>query len=291
MGNLNCMSYNGNGKFEEGSMMIKVKNKRIISKENEIEKNKITFNFLNVFNYLNDIGIRNLTSDNMSIKIKENNSKFTESVSFGQKGTHQCMIYVLNFDDIKTEKYFNNLIQTENVNFSFLSKCIGFITQNENILLVYHLLKTSLYDLIKSNSLDLDNKIIISKTLIKCLKVSHENGLTFLDLNPNTVRFYGSKFILKICGVGKSEDDLIKKKDTRNLGYILLSLFSNDVEINTKALNFDKIDNIYIKAFIIGLCRENPDEIPNSDDIVKVYNILIQSIFENENEKIVLYQI
>ena len=73
-----------------------------------------------------------------------------------------------------------------------------------------------------------------------------------------------------------------KKIDVIIIGNILLQIFSGIIE-NKNINNLELIDNLYIKAFIIGLIREDINEIPNENDIIEKF-YQIKNNLNNTNE-------
>ena len=63
---------------------------------------------------------------------------------------------------------------------------------------------------------------------------------------------------------------------------MLLQIFSGIIE-NKNINNLELIDNLYIKAFIIGLIREDINEIPNENDIIEKF-YQIKNNLNNTNE-------
>ena len=68
------------------------------------------------------------------------------------------------------------------------------------------------------------------------------------------------------------------KKEIKELGQVLLKLFSSNND-------YKNIQNLYIKAFIVGLVREDENELPSIDEIITIYNMLIEKLYESDKEK------
>ena len=50
--------------------------------------------------------------------------------------------------------------------------------------------------------------------------------------------------------------------------------------------NLDYIFNIYIRAFIVGLTRKDISELPSDDNVIEVYNLLIDKLSETNPNSI-----
>ena len=90
---------------------------------------------------------------------------------------------------------------------------------------------------------------------------------------------------MKILGLERFFDENKEEQskiDITIIGKILLQIFSGNSE-NNNINNLDLIDNLYIKAFIIGLIREDLNEIPNEDNIIEIFNIIKNNINHNKD--------
>ena len=90
---------------------------------------------------------------------------------------------------------------------------------------------------------------------------------------------------MKILGLEQFEDKNMEKQkkiDVIIIGNILLQIFSGIIE-NKNINNLELIDNLYIKAFIIGLIREDINEIPKENEIIEKFN-KIKNNLNNTNE-------
>ena len=64
------------------------------------------------------------------------------------------------------------------------------------------------------------------------------------------------------------------------MGFIFLQIFSS------LSGNLDDIFNIYIRAFIVGLTRKDISELPSDDNVIEVYNLLIDKLSETNPNSI-----
>ena len=90
---------------------------------------------------------------------------------------------------------------------------------------------------------------------------------------------------MKILGLVQFEDENMEKQkkiDIIIIGNMLLQIFSGIID-NVNINNLELIDNLYIKAFIIGLIREDINEIPNENDIIEKF-YQIKNNLNNTNE-------
>ena len=88
-----------------------------------------------------------------------------------------------------------------------------------------------------------------------------------------------------ILGLEQFEDENMEKQkkiDIIIIGNMLLQIFSGIID-NVNINNLELIDNLYIKAFIIGLIREDINEIPNENDIIEKF-YQIKNNLNNTNE-------
>ena len=164
-------------------------------------------------------------------------------------------------------------------------KCQGYIPLDNKILLIYPYISNNLLNFIEKDVLDFTNKLIITENLLLSLKICHENNLKFTYVNIGTIYFVGNSMKMKILGLEQFEDKNMEKQkkiDVIIIGNILLQIFSGIIE-NKNINNLELIDNLYIKAFIIGLIREDINEIPNENDIIEKF-YQIKNNLNNTNE-------
>lgn len=64
------------------------------------------------------------------------------------------------------------------------------------------------------------------------------------------------------------------------MGFIFLQIFSS------LSGNLDDIFNIYIRAFIVGLTRKDISDLPSDDNVIEVYNLLIDKLSETNPNSI-----
>ena len=272
--------------FNQSIEKITFKNIR----KNNYLNSEIPFNYDSVLKFLNNNNISNLYNENSNIEnfksIKKFNTefKYLKYINFEEKGEKLCMIKELNFTE-ETKKYFEQLNLIIELKLNFLLKCQGYIPLDNKILLIYPFISNNLSSLIKKDVLDFSNKLIITENLLFCLKICHENNLTFQYVNIDTIFFVGKNLKMKILGLERFFDENKEEQskiDITIIGKILLQIFSGNSE-NNNINNLDLIDNLYIKAFIIGLIREDLNEIPNEDNIIEIFNIIENNINHNKD--------
>ena len=272
--------------FNQSIEKITFKNIR----KNNYLNSEIPFNYDSVLKFLNNNNISNLYNENSNIEnfksIKKFNTefKYLKYINFEEKGEKLCMIKELNFTE-ETKKYFEQLNLIIELKLNFLLKCQGYIPLDNKILLIYPFISNNLSSLIKKDVLDFSNKLIITENLISCLKICHKKNLTFKYVNIDTIVFVGKNLKMKILGLERFIDEKKEEQskiDITIIGKILLQIFSGNSE-NNNINNLDLIDNLYIKAFIIGLIREDLNEIPNEDNIIEIFNIIKNNINHNKD--------
>ena len=280
--NDNPISISSNKSIEK----ITLKNNR----KNNYLNSGIPFNYDSVLKYLNNNNILNLFNENSNIEnlnfIKKFDTefKYLKYIIFEEKGEKLCMIKELNFTE-ETKKYFEQLNLIIELKLNFLLKCQGYIPLDNKILLIYPFISNNLTNLIKKDILDFSNKLIITENLLLCLKICHKNNLTFKYVNIDTIFFVGKNLKMKILGLERFIDEKKEEQskiDITIIGKILLQIFSGNSE-NNNINNLDLIDNLYIKAFIIGLIREVLNELPNEDNIIEIFNLIKNNINHNKD--------
>lgn len=214
--------------------------------------------------------IPNLTNDNPNI----NNNEHIANITFQATGSRLCYLKSIDNESQLKETYRNFVIENR-YKFSFVLLCKGYIHLNERITLIYPYINNTLSMLIENDSLDFTDKIVIMKNLILALKQLNDNLLSIENLSERNIQFYGKKFKLKITNIKYSTNS---KKEIKELGQVLLKLFSSNND-------YKNIQNLYIKAFIVGLVREDENELPSIDEIITIYNMLIEKLYESDKEK------
>ena len=214
--------------------------------------------------------IPNLTNDNPNI----NNNEHIANITFQAKGSRLCYLKSIDNESQLKETYRNFVIENR-YKFSFVLLCKGYIHLNERITLIYPYVNNTLSMLIENDSLDFTDKIVTMKNLILALKQLNDNLLSIENLSERNIQFYGKKFKLKITNIKYSTNS---KKEIKELGQVLLKLFSSNND-------YKNIQNLYIKAFIVGLVREDENELPSIDEIITIYNMLIEKLYESDKEK------
>jgi hypothetical protein len=258
--------------------------------KNKFSNSEINYDYDSVIKFLNNNKIINLSNENPNIEnnkvIKKFDSEFKYSkfVIFEEKGERICLIKELNFTE-NTQKYFEQLYQIIKLKLPFLLKCQGYIPLDNKILLIYPYISNNLLNFIEKDVLDFTNKLIITENLLLSLKICHENNLKFTYVNIGTIYFVGNSMKMKILGLVQFEDENMEKQkkiDIIIIGNMLLQIFSGIID-NVNINNLELIDNLYIKAFIIGLIREDINEIPNENDIIEKF-YQIKNNLNNTNE-------
>ena len=261
---------------ENGYTITKVKGvskncKRENNDEVTTEEKNISID--DIINECINNNIPNVTNDNPNIK----NNQSVSNITFQTKGSKLCYLKSIENESQIKETYHNFVIENK-YKFSFMLLCKGYIHLNERITLIYPYIDNSLSMLIENDSLDFTDKIAIMKNLILALKQLNDNLLSIENFNVNNIQFFGKKFKLKLTNVKYSTNN---KKEIKDLGQVLLKLFSS----NTKNEDFNNIQNLYIKAFIVGLLREEENELPSIDEIITIYNMLIEKLYESDKSK------
>ena len=259
------------------------------NRKNNYLNSGISYDYDSVLKFLNNNNILNLINENSNIEnskfIKKFNTefKYLKYITFEEKGEKLCMIKELNFTE-ETQKYFEQLNLIIELKLNFFLKCQGYIALDNKILLIYPFISNNLSNLIKKDVLDFSNKLTITENLLSCLKICHENNLTFQYVNIDTIFFVGKNLKMKILGLERFFEESKEEQskiDITIIGKILLQIFSGNSNNNIN--NLELIDNLYIKAFIIGLIREDLNEIPNEDNIIEIFNQIKNNINHNND--------
>ena len=259
------------------------------NRKNNYLNSGISYDYDSVLKFLNNNNILNLINENSNIEnskfIKKFNTefKYLKYIIFEEKGEKLCMIKELNFTE-ETQKYFEQLNLIIELKLNFFLKCQGYIALDNKILLIYPFISNNLSNLIKKDVLDFSNKLTITENLLSCLKICHENNLTFQYVNIDTIFFVGKNLKMKILGLERFFEESKEEQskiDITIIGKILLQIFSGNSNNNIN--NLELIDNLYIKAFIIGLIREDLNEIPNEDNIIEIFNQIKNNINHNND--------
>ena len=259
------------------------------NRKNNYLNSGISYDYDSVLKFLNNNNILNLINENSNIEnskfIKKFNTefKYLKYIIFEEKGEKLCMIKELNFTE-ETQKYFEQLNLIIELKLNFFLKCQGYIALDNKILLIYPFISNNLSNLIKKDVLDFSNKLTITENLLSCLKICHENNLTFQYVNIDTIFFVGKNLKMKILGLERFFEESKEEQSTIDItiiGKILLQIFSGNSNNNIN--NLELIDNLYIKAFIIGLIREDLNEIPNEDNIIEIFNQIKNNINHNND--------
>ena len=259
------------------------------NRKNNYLNSGISYDYDSVLKFLNNNNILNLINENSNVEnskfIKKFNTefKYLKYITFEEKGEKLCMIKELNFTE-ETQKYFEQLNLIIELKLNFFLKCQGYIALDNKILLIYPFISNNLSNLIKKDVLDFSNKLTITENLLSCLKICHENNLTFQYVNIDTIFFVGKNLKMKILGLERFFEESKEEQskiDITIIGKILLQIFSGNSNNNIN--NLELIDNLYIKAFIIGLIREDLNEIPNEDNIIEIFNQIKNNINHNND--------
>lgn len=257
-------------------------NNQTLINKNEIQ-NAISFEEL--ISYLKDNNVLNLSNENANFEIENNTTKddnYLSKVTFTNNIKKLCLIKSVSSNNkVKIEKLYNQVSVEKKYQFSFFEKCKGYILVPDKVLLIYSPNKIKIQEVILNNSLDLNNKLVIMKNIILAVKKIHDNFLSFESFDIENIEFAGKNFLMKFTNIIYIKtSERLKKKDILNMGFIFLQIFSS------LSGNLDDIFNIYIRAFIVGLTRKDISELPSDDNVIEVYNLLIDKLSETNPNSI-----
>lgn len=251
------------------------------------------FTYQSVKSFFLNSKIPNIAQENTSFNPLSTQNAFDsakDSVSFSttvtitipNKGSRHCRINQLDFQIEHTSKFFKAAVIETHFAFEFMLLPIGFIEYNECIYIAYPDLSLSLEDLITKDSLDLKNKLIIIKNIISALRTIYDNELSIDNLQLRNIQFTNKRLCLKLQGISDASDNDTKREredDIYSLGVIVLCLFANclieSCEDEDIMIAANEIENVYHRAFAIGLVRKKKEDRPKLNAVIKVFNEMI----------------